>query len=271
MIITCPNCHAKFSLADDALPPEGHDVRCSSCGHVWFQSPADAQKEIVSGEKEPSASGKDELDDMDLEDVMAAAERPDDDDSDEGGAKGKSAQGSDEAGAQDKNALIGGYAAAAGVFVFVLLFLLMIHGPMARAIPGMQPFYGAFGISFPAPGKGLVFDKVITKTEPQGKGQERIYVEGNIINLTSKAVRVPMMQVTLLTPQGDVAGQWLATPPEDTIQAESTLSFQAGYDNQNLEVNEARLRFVLDASAKSKTDKAPSSDKKKDKKDDQKK
>lgn len=39
MRLTCPNCAARYEIADDMLPPEGRDVECSNCGQVWFQAP----------------------------------------------------------------------------------------------------------------------------------------------------------------------------------------------------------------------------------------
>jgi predicted Zn finger-like uncharacterized protein len=39
MIITCTNCATRFSLAADAIRPEGRTLRCSRCGHTWRQLP----------------------------------------------------------------------------------------------------------------------------------------------------------------------------------------------------------------------------------------
>lgn len=37
MRLTCPNCGAQYELAEGVIPPEGRDVECSACAHVWFQ------------------------------------------------------------------------------------------------------------------------------------------------------------------------------------------------------------------------------------------
>lgn len=37
MILSCNNCGAKFKVSDDAIGPEGRNVRCSACAYEWFQ------------------------------------------------------------------------------------------------------------------------------------------------------------------------------------------------------------------------------------------
>ena len=36
MIVTCPECAARYRLADDAVPPEGRAMRCAACKHRWY-------------------------------------------------------------------------------------------------------------------------------------------------------------------------------------------------------------------------------------------
>ncbi|MEM9210865.1 MAG: zinc-ribbon domain-containing protein [Pseudomonadota bacterium] len=43
MKIECENCHAVYDVADSAIPPEGREVQCAKCDHVWFQMPVFAQ------------------------------------------------------------------------------------------------------------------------------------------------------------------------------------------------------------------------------------
>ena len=39
MILTCPACDTKYVVKDDAIPPQGRQVRCASCKHSWHQEP----------------------------------------------------------------------------------------------------------------------------------------------------------------------------------------------------------------------------------------
>ena len=39
MILTCPACDTKYVVKDDAIPPQGRQVRCASCKHSWHEEP----------------------------------------------------------------------------------------------------------------------------------------------------------------------------------------------------------------------------------------
>ena len=48
MILTCPACDTKYVVKDDAIPPQGRQVRCASCKHSWHQDPELVLAEPVS-------------------------------------------------------------------------------------------------------------------------------------------------------------------------------------------------------------------------------
>lgn len=54
MQLACPNCDAKYEVPDDAIPEAGRDVQCSGCGHAWFQHPATAGPDPLSGMQPPA-------------------------------------------------------------------------------------------------------------------------------------------------------------------------------------------------------------------------
>ncbi|MEM9395222.1 MAG: zinc-ribbon domain-containing protein [Pseudomonadota bacterium] len=62
MRLTCPNCEAQYEVANTAIPPQGREVQCSSCGHTWFERPKGAkpQRAVRLQEGETGQSHQDE-------------------------------------------------------------------------------------------------------------------------------------------------------------------------------------------------------------------
>src|SRR5437764_11149907 len=44
MILTCPSCGTQYVVKDDAIPPQGRQVRCAACKHSWHQDPMSAEE-----------------------------------------------------------------------------------------------------------------------------------------------------------------------------------------------------------------------------------
>jgi predicted Zn finger-like uncharacterized protein len=53
MRLTCPNCGARYEVADSMVPPEGRDVQCSNCSTTWFQ-PGRRTDRTAAAQPEPS-------------------------------------------------------------------------------------------------------------------------------------------------------------------------------------------------------------------------
>jgi predicted Zn finger-like uncharacterized protein len=59
-LISCPNCSARYLVADTVIGPSGRRVRCASCKHVWHQGAAaeDGKRDIVRAASKPTAPTK---------------------------------------------------------------------------------------------------------------------------------------------------------------------------------------------------------------------
>ena len=57
MILTCPDCGTQYVVKDDAIPPEGRQVRCAACKHSWHQDPEVSETSGIApvGEIGPAA------------------------------------------------------------------------------------------------------------------------------------------------------------------------------------------------------------------------
>lgn len=73
MRLTCPNCGARYEVADSMIPAEGRDVQCSNCSTTWYQPGrrTDKQAELDPGIPTPPAA-------PDVPDVQAPQPEPQD-------------------------------------------------------------------------------------------------------------------------------------------------------------------------------------------------
>jgi len=78
MILTCPDCGTQYVVKDDAIPPEGRQVRCAACKHSWHQDPEPAAGEA---EAQPAAGTQSAVADQ-------APATVDDDEFEDGAAEG---------------------------------------------------------------------------------------------------------------------------------------------------------------------------------------
>ena len=56
MILTCPSCDTRYQADEAKFPPQGRQVRCAKCGHVWHQAGAlpQPEPEVVIKADEPA-------------------------------------------------------------------------------------------------------------------------------------------------------------------------------------------------------------------------
>ncbi|PRY93641.1 putative Zn finger-like uncharacterized protein [Hasllibacter halocynthiae] len=52
MRLRCPSCDAVYDVPEGAVPPEGRDVQCTNCDHLWFQEGARADDPAPKGDQE---------------------------------------------------------------------------------------------------------------------------------------------------------------------------------------------------------------------------
>ena len=70
MILTCPNCEARYEVANHLIPTEGRNVQCASCEDIWFFRPGAA----VLGRSEPDEPRLEDLSDAEAESVVLTTE-----------------------------------------------------------------------------------------------------------------------------------------------------------------------------------------------------
>ena len=208
MIVTCPNCSARYQLDAQALVPHGRALRCVKCGHTWTERiPTDAA---------PAPAAAVEVPDFGLDvpdfglDVPTREPR---------GRKPSAARRRDRASFSRRKAgsgLIGW--AVLGIFVVGLAAgLFFLRSGVIAYFPAAKTAYDLVGLATvpraPAPGEGL---KILKPSFIERDDDDTwvIDIEGEVENITRTSRAVPQaLQVLLLDQNDNVVGEWKFRAP----------------------------------------------------------
>ena len=62
MILTCPACATRYQADEAKFPPQGRQVRCAKCGHVWHQpGPVAATEAEAAATSDPAQASEPSL------------------------------------------------------------------------------------------------------------------------------------------------------------------------------------------------------------------
>jgi predicted Zn finger-like uncharacterized protein len=167
MLITCPNCSTRYTVADKAVPPQGRKVRCKSCGHVWYQRP------VVEEETERTLLAQD----------FAPTRRP--------AAKPEKQK------TPLSRGMIIGWAAFAVLLVAILAGGYVGRAHIVRLWPPAALLYQTVGLPVDPPGTGLQLQNVRSEQRAEN-GATLLVVEGQIINASDVVRPVPKVRAVSL-------------------------------------------------------------------------
>lgn len=178
MIVTCPNCTAKFLVADHLIPPAGRVVRCGSCKHLWNVTQS-------SG----SSTGKPER--ADFAGLVADAVS--------GDAAVSEAGFQLPAIATKPLPTLPFFIAIPVLALLWFAAALFANYPSWMGAPGISGIYSMLGAT---PTDGLAFSKANLAREVEGQ-RTRFVISGEIANTSDTLRTIPSVRVTLVDAQGD--------------------------------------------------------------------
>jgi predicted Zn finger-like uncharacterized protein len=278
MILTCPNCSARYLLAGDSIGEKGKSVRCGKCGTEWFQEP---QKDSYSAaaasldqpytpplEPQATAEEKSSLDDLinkaledniDIDFTSSGEKKTTQPTAKEKGAGGlgrltvrlglilEKAKISGTASPLDRKKQIAGFMVALAVFSLFLYALVIpsIRQSIVTAMPFISSAYMAAGFSvtlFSEQEDRLAFDRI-----EAWRDGDKIKVGGNLINLGSTAFSLTALQVTVL----DKGEKELLSGPQQVPGArlESEAVLPVAFEIESAPEEAAKIKLSLSGQA----------------------
>ena len=243
MILTCPQCTAKYRLTASQLAPEGHRVRCSDCGEVWFQLPD--PDELAPEEHSFEEHLRDDIE-IDFQEIPESVKpiRERDPLAIGGGVVLPKAPGETKKKSRMPGA-VAGYLAALVLFVGVFAGLTVMRGDIVQKWLPASLFYETVGLEVSLPGEGLTFADITARAAPSEDGNgEFIEVAGRILNSTSEDVQLLPVEATLRDREGKAVETFIIEIPEKTVPARNAISFAVSRQS-NKKPGDVRLVFVL--------------------------
>lgn len=243
MILTCEDCHTRYLLPTHLLGADGRRVRCTICGHEWFQIPED---EDVDGGAHHADDGE-----LSFAEILQNAENPDSvkraiPDHQMLATEVIPAEKKSWLPARLRGGMVQGILAALLVAAVLLAVLVMVRGPLMAFWPNSLAFYQVIGLEPPIPGEGLVFEDLKATTSYNAQGVEILRLTGTVRNMRDHPVAVPGLRFALRREDGSEVETWSYPSPKVDIAPGSTIPLSAEYPQIADDVKELNVRFVDD-------------------------
>ena len=221
MILQCPACKTRYVVPDNAIGATGRSVRCASCGHKWFQPPANVM------DLEPEPAPIEAFAEPQAPPQAAAAENVEPATGTSGTAPSRSSWADRDIDEMPPPPLAVGrfgdrprrnpaklWTMAAAAFA-----LTIAGGVGALAVFGVPAWAeGVFAFALPDE-PDLVIELPVEAQVHRTTANGTIYFHANgfIVNPTDRAQRVPPIRAELRDADGGIVYEWIIPPPVTSL------------------------------------------------------
>lgn len=203
MILSCPACDARFSVPDTALGKYGRKLRCSKCRHEWFQASPDVAAAL--SQQGLTSSGPD-FDKLLREGSVSASDKPAAASATSTSAgKGKKSARDRAKDAKPKKNKRTPFAALSQLPIRSIAASILLLG--IAGVLGVLNFMPSL-INDAVPSTGLSMQDVTMRRTAITPSGDRYLVEGDIINTTEQAIKLPLLRIVLLDKNGFEYRRW---------------------------------------------------------------
>lgn len=221
MLIVCPSCASEYTIDAGHVGPEGRTVRCAACRTTWRALPQPEAEEPM----EPAVAPPEPPPPAPAPRRATKAGRP---------ARRKSFRPS----------LPRRLPLPAAV---ALVLLVLAGGALAgreavvRRLPQAARLYAAVGLSVNL--RGVALADVVAYQDPGADGGVLV-VEGDVVNPTRRAIRLPDILVEVRDGHGAPVYHWTTEAPRDALEPAGSARFRARLAAPPTEGRKVLVRFA---------------------------
>lgn len=222
MILTCPECRARFLVPDTAISPAGRSVRCGKCRHEWHVSPppAAASATPAPAKKPQAPASARETPDIDrlMEEGSVAVEAPPE------AERVLRAIPPGSALPARRKRLLALHTMMMSLLIAALLLLAIGLGMLTFA-PALLGFHSSAGLTL----KDVSMRREVFAEGERFGAQTRYVVEGSIQNATSGEIPTPQVRLVVMSGEGRVLRRWLIPHRPGTLTSGEQIGFNASF------------------------------------------
>jgi predicted Zn finger-like uncharacterized protein len=233
MILTCPACATRYQTDEAKFPPEGRQVRCAKCSHVWHQARTAPEAPPPEAPPEPPAAAVPEPEPAPPEPMARAyAARP------------ALSQQQQRQPFLPMLAVVLGWIGLIAVVLLIGLSAVRYRQEISVIWPQSAGVYSSLGMNVNA--HGIDFTDVDYHRESED-GQVVLAVTGRIVNKGSRELPVPQdIRVTLSDASNHELYHWNFAPAIQTLKAGQSSVFRTRLSNPPATARHLEVRFAKD-------------------------
>lgn len=241
MILTCPECATRYQADAAKFPPQGRDVRCAKCAHVWRQLPP--EPEVEPQEAEPVSAPKPAPDPEPAPRPQSYAQsfaQPPVKPMEPMARRAPSAPKTPRAWPR----LAGLAAGWIGLAVIVLALggaIALYRHQLVSAWPQSASLYAGLGMKTNA--TGIEVDNLKYHEETQD-GEPVLAVSGTLVNVGKSELPVPQIRVTLSDGDNRELYHWTFAPDVLTLEPGQSVPFVTRLSSPPAAARHLDVRFA---------------------------
>ncbi|MCC3861619.1 MJ0042-type zinc finger domain-containing protein [Pseudemcibacter aquimaris] len=272
MILTCPECKARYVVSPQALMPRGRTVRCAKCKHSWFEDkPKDdleiAPTEEIKIETPPAEEPADDA--ADNETAKSEGQGTPDDVTEDFDfpisqpkkRKRPIPKGSNLPALQNQNKGSGklGWISLVIFITAIISLFLVFQDSISEKWPASKRLYAAIGLdSSVKPVKPPAEEEIedqepiedrlkIGPLQPRFErigGVQNLVIAGYVENISGKPEEIPELRVRLLNERKQILRNWTFKANALTVNADEQVTFETSLPNSPADARDISVTFA---------------------------